>query len=88
MESSEVASQADLAHREGLTRARVTQVMGMLRLTPKIREHVLFMPDMVRRPAITERALRPIAKMEERRNQLAAFSELFDTTAESPCTTR
>ena len=46
------------------------------------------MPDMVRRPAITERALRPIAKMEERRKQLAAFSELFDTTAESPCTTR
>ena len=57
--------------------------MGMLRLVPEIQQHVLSLPDMVRRPAITERALRPIAKMEERQEQLTAFSKLVDSTAES-----
>ena len=35
----------------------------------------------VSRPAITERSLRPIAKMEEREDQMEAFSELFDRDA-------
>ena len=30
--SGEIVNQADIARREGITRARVTQVMGMLRL--------------------------------------------------------
>ena len=50
--------------------------MGMLRLAPEIQEHVLSMPDMVSRPTITERALRPITQIEEYKEQLAAFSEL------------
>ena len=83
LESGEAANQAGIARREGITRARVTQVMGMLRLAPEIQEHVLSMPDMVRRPAITERRLRPIVQIEERKEQLAAFSELLDTSAES-----
>ena len=88
LESGEAANQAEIARRDGSTRARVTQVMGMLRLTPEIQQHILSMPDMVRRPAITERALRPIAKIKERKRQLAAFSELLDTTAESFHVTR
>ena len=83
LESGEAANQAEIAGREGITHARVTQVMGMLRLAPEIQAHVLSMPNMVRRPAITERALRPIAQIEERKEQLAAFSEILDTTAES-----
>ncbi len=47
------ANQAEIARREGITRARVTQVMGMLRLVPELQEHVLSLPDMVRRPTIT-----------------------------------
>ncbi len=78
LESGEAANQAEIARREGITRARVTQVMGIFRLAPEIQQHILSMPDMVHRPALTERALRPIAKIEERREQLAAFSELFD----------
>ena len=35
LESGEVTSQAEVARREGLTQARVTQVMGMLRLAPR-----------------------------------------------------
>ncbi|MFH1690242.1 MAG: hypothetical protein ABIE42_08395 [Candidatus Eisenbacteria bacterium] len=54
----------------------MTQIMGMLRLAPEIQEHILSMPDMVRRPAISERALRPIAQIEDPRRQLAEFRDL------------
>jgi hypothetical protein len=59
LESGKIANQTDIARREGITRARVTQVMGMLRLAPEIQEHVLFMPDAASRPLISERMLRP-----------------------------
>ena len=36
LESGDVTSRAEVACREGLTRARVTQVMGLLRLAPEI----------------------------------------------------
>ena len=78
LESGEVPNQAEIARREGITRARVTQVMGMLHLAPEIQQHVLSMPEVVRRPAITERALRPIAQMEDRTEQHAAFLALLD----------
>ena len=39
--------------------------MGMLRLAPEIQEYILSMPDTVHRPAISERALRPIAQLVE-----------------------
>lgn len=74
--SGEASNQAAIARREGITRARVTHVMGLLRLAPEIQQHVLSLPDMVRRPAITERALRPIAQMETLRAQLEAFEQL------------
>jgi hypothetical protein len=78
LESGEVRNQAEIARREGLTRARVTQVMGMLRLAPEIQQHVLSLPDMARRPVITERALRPIAQIEDQADQRLAFATLLD----------
>jgi len=59
-ESGEIANQADIARREGITRARVTQVMGMLRLAPEIRQRILSMPDGIGRPSVTERMVRRI----------------------------
>ena len=76
LESGEARNQAEISRREGVTRARVTQVMGLLSLAPEIQRHILSMPDAVRRPAITERALRPIARLEDRRKQSSAFSDL------------
>lgn len=49
----------------------------MLRLAPEIQEHVLSLPDMVRRPAITERALRPIAQIESLKDQEVEFQKLL-----------
>jgi hypothetical protein len=78
LQSGRVRNQAEIARREGITRARVTQVMALLRLAPEIQQHILSMPDAVRRPAITERALRPIAKLEDLADQKAKFQELAD----------
>ena len=60
LDTGEVRNQADIARREGVTRARVTQVPGLLRLAPEIQETILAMPKVSCRPAITERALRSI----------------------------
>jgi ParB-like chromosome segregation protein Spo0J len=76
LDAGEVRNQAEIARREGLTRARVTQVLRLLLLAPEIQEHALSLPDMVRRPAITGRALRPIAHMERVGDQKARFQEL------------
>jgi len=73
--SGEAAHQVDLARREGISRVRVTQVMGLLRLAPEIQEHVLVMPETICRQAISERALRPIAQFNDHRQQLATFQE-------------
>ena len=73
LKSGEIANQAGIAKREGVTRARVTQIMGMLRLGPEIQEQILSMPDAVHRPPITERMLRPIATITDYRDQLIEF---------------
>jgi hypothetical protein len=78
LDAGEARTQAEIARREGITRARVTQVMGLLRLALEIQEHVLSLPDMIRRPAITERALRPIAQMEDQAEQRSTFATLLD----------
>ena len=76
LESGEATSQAEVARREGLTRARVTQVMDLLRLAPEIQQHILSMPDMVGRPSITERALRRVTRLEQLGAQRQAFQQL------------
>ena len=60
LESGEVASQAEIARREGVTRARVTQIMGLLRLAPEIQGKILALPDNFHSSSVTERILRPI----------------------------
>jgi hypothetical protein len=71
------AAQANIAHSEGLTRARVTQVMGMLRLAPEIKEQILSMPVGVVRPPVTERTLRRIETKANVRSQLRELHKLL-----------
>ena len=74
--AGEVRNQAEIARREGLTRARVTQVLGLLRLAPEIQERILALAETAGRPVISERALRPITQIEDPRRQLGAFSKI------------
>jgi hypothetical protein len=63
LDAGEVLNQAEIARRKGITRARVSQVMGLLRLPPDIRATILTMPQTIRRPIVTERRLRPRTSM-------------------------
>ena len=78
LESGEVRDQAAIASQEGITRARVTQVMRMLRLAPEIQQHILSMPETPNRPKVTERALRPIAQIPVPTDQCHAFRQLLN----------
>jgi len=73
LESGKTASQAEIARQEGITRARVTQIMGMLRLAPEIQQQILSTPDVDGRPRVTERMLRPIEVITDRGDQVREF---------------
>jgi hypothetical protein len=60
IDAGEVQNKAEIARREGITRARVTQVMSLLRLAPEFQKQILTMSDTIRSSAVTERRLRPI----------------------------
>ncbi len=77
LEAGKVSNQAEIARREGLTRARVTQIMSLLRLAPEIQEHVLEMPETVHRSVVTERALRLITHIKSAREQLSQYGKLL-----------
>ena len=77
LDAGEVASQADIARREGLTRARVTQVLMLLRLAPDIQKAILAIREMSDPPTIGESILRPIAYLSNPRRQMKAFQERF-----------
>jgi hypothetical protein len=78
LESGKIANQADIARREGITRSRVIQVMGMLRLAPEIQEQILSLPDSARRFAVTERILHRIETIPDYRVQLLGYDKLFN----------
>ena len=61
LESGEAKTRAEIARRESVTRARVTQVMGLLRLAPSIQKHVLAMPATTGLPEVSVRALRAMS---------------------------
>jgi hypothetical protein len=59
----ECASRADLARKLGVTRARVTQVLGLLELTPEVVEALAALGDPLPKPVVTEHGLRSILKL-------------------------
>jgi hypothetical protein len=74
LDSGAVASRAEISRREGLTRARVTQIMNLLQLAPAVRSVI----ESEQRDSrwLTERALRQIAGLTDRRRQILAFRAL------------
>jgi hypothetical protein len=58
--SGSYASPAALARQLRVSRARVTQVLRLLKLTPKVRKTIAALGDPLPAPVVTERSLRPI----------------------------
>ena len=77
LESGKIACQADIARREGVTRARVTQVLGMLRLAPEIQNRIVTLPKSVRPSSVTERYIRPITAITDYHDQIREFQKLL-----------
>lgn len=75
LECGKTASQAEIARQEGITRARVTQVLGLLHLAPEIQEKILASPGTITCPPVTERMLRPIGAIKDHRDQLQEFQK-------------
>lgn len=61
IDAGEMVSQKDIAKREGVTAARVSQVMRLLSLAPEIQERVLLLEAVDGVEPVTEKALRALA---------------------------
>lgn len=62
LDEGHCTSRADLALKLGVSRPRVTQLLGLLDLAPDVLEAVVGLGDPLSDPAVTERSLRPLLK--------------------------
>ena len=61
IERGEYKSQADLARKKGISRARVTQMLNLLKLDAEVQEMVVGLGDPMPSGGVTERKLRGLS---------------------------
>ena len=75
-----VADQSELARLAHVTQPRMTQIMNLLHLAPDIQEEILHLPPVAEgRDLVTERDLRPIARLRDWAKQRAMWRVLRDS---------
>jgi hypothetical protein len=72
LDSGAVTTQAEIARRERLSRARVTQIMNLLQLAPAIQRRLLGRNH----TRTTERELRPVVQLRDHAKQAEWFERL------------
>lgn len=72
-QKGDCSSPADLARKLGVSRARVAQVMQVLRLDPEVLKAIVTLGDPLPTPLLTERRLRPLVPPEEQRRRVEAI---------------
>ncbi len=78
IDKGEIGNFATLAKVAKISRARVTQIMGLLLLAPDIQEKLLFLPKVVEgREKITEKKLREVVKEPLWTRQKEIWEKLF-----------
>jgi hypothetical protein len=85
LDAGDVTSQAEIARREGVTRARVTQVMGLLRLAPDLQESILELEAVDGVGLVSERALRDVIRIECWASQREAWKRLSEAKTRADC---
>ena len=74
----EISDYADIARLGHVSRARASQIMGLLNLAPDIQEALLFLPEITRgRDTITERHLRPVVAIVDWVEQRRAWQHML-----------
>ena len=77
LENKRIKDQAELARLGRVTRARISQIMDLTLLSPRIIEEILFFPKVIRgREILTETAIRKIAKAKLWTEQEDLWAEL------------
>jgi len=71
-----VASRAELARKLGVSRARVTQVLGLLMLSPGVLRRIRALGDPLDGHVITERQLRPLVRRKPEEQELCLEQSL------------
>ena len=66
-----------LAKQAGLHPGHLTRLLRLHDLAPEIQQHIQALPPTNRRNVVTERRLRPIAKIEDPKEQLERFRSLI-----------
>jgi len=77
-----VKSRAELARREGLSKARITQILNLLKLAPEIKDYFKNTPNESVPEFFTERRLRKIATLKNWEAQLKEFQRLRRSVAD------
>lgn len=77
LDAGEVQNKTEIARQEGISRARVTQIMSLLRLAPEFRKQILTMSDIIWKSAVTERRLRPIVSGTEQARHEGPIASLM-----------
>ena len=77
LRDGKVADQSELARLAHVTQPRMTQIMNLLHLAPDIQEAILHLPPVAEgRDPVTERDLRPIARLWDWAKQRAMWRVL------------
>lgn len=76
MLNSENCTLAELARKLRVSRARVTQILRLLRLAPNVLQQIAELGDPLPTPIITERMLRPIVELspDDQREWITIFA--------------
>lgn len=80
-------TQAALAYELGMSPTRLTMILNLLNLDPRIQQQILAMPPVVGHERITERRIRPLARLQDRTVQRMGFELLLrgaSTTSSTP----
>jgi hypothetical protein len=72
-----LANRADLAREMHVSRARVTQILNLLRLDPEVQKHLLDLQDQRAVRFFSERRLRLLIRIEDPKQQMREFEKML-----------
>ena len=74
--NNRVNTQAALARKLGISKARLTQIMNLLKLAPEINSYIKKLDDQELLHFFNEKRLRPIASIQDEKIQIFEFKKI------------